>query len=406
MTTQTNDYALRLKTDSSNPSSVEATDETSDTDKLRREVEETRAEIDETISELKLASTPNALMEDAWDLVRSLSTDAARGIGRTAQQHPVPSLLIGAGAIWLVASMRRKAAPHDYDPRWARTDEDVLADIERIADRHLHNDEHSEYEMMGDVTPVYGAPSTVELPDDGHEGSETLRERASHTASAAAERVKQGAARVKEGASSAATGAKRGVQKVAERVKSSARVAAQRSGTVRSRLAERTSSVRQTAGQATTRVRTGVVRASQYSRDQIEAHPLILGAIGIGLGAALGGLLPRTERENQAIGPTADRVKLRMKEEARRRAESLRDAVRNTASDARSYQEQYKQQAVSGARDTLSNVEQRVESAGNKVKDRIGDAIHRAKEAAVEQIRQAQPDSNAGVDPGSLHTSR
>jgi hypothetical protein len=75
-------------------------------------------------------------------------------------------------------------------------------------------------------------------------------------------------------------------------------------------------SVKDTAAVSTSRVSAGVSAADglggtlrQNLADTFERQPLLLGAIGLAIGAGMASAVPRTQMETDMVGETADRVK-------------------------------------------------------------------------------------------------
>lgn len=77
------------------------------------------------------------------------------------------------------------------------------------------------------------------------------------------------------------------------------------------------------------RAKSGLNRANQLYHDQ----PLVLGAIGIALGAVLGAALPSTRKEDELLGPERDRILAQAKDTGRRQMEKGR-VVAERAFDA------------------------------------------------------------------------
>jgi ElaB/YqjD/DUF883 family membrane-anchored ribosome-binding protein len=81
--------------------------------------------------------------------------------------------------------------------------------------------------------------------------------------------------------------------------------------------------------------RDAAVRAGRRARNQFQrllhSNPLMVGAATIVIGAAVGMLLPKTERENQLLGETRDNVVDRAQDLARNAATRVREAAGDIA---------------------------------------------------------------------------
>jgi ElaB/YqjD/DUF883 family membrane-anchored ribosome-binding protein len=80
---------------------------------------------------------------------------------------------------------------------------------------------------------------------------------------------------------------------------------------------------------ASERVREQSERMRQGFSHMMEEQPLLVGAMGIALGAALGAVLPRSEAEDRLMGDTRDAAARAMKD----RANDTFDEVKHTAED-------------------------------------------------------------------------
>ncbi|MCE7032553.1 DUF3618 domain-containing protein [Lysobacter sp. GX 14042] len=99
----------------------------------------------------------------------------------------------------------------------------------------------------------------------------------------------------------------------------------------RERLQEAGHTASEKAHDAADSVRRGAHRASDGFQRMLDDNPMALGAIGIAVGALLGGLLPPTQKEDELLGATRDRVADRtrkaMHEAGDRLAEAGREAT-------------------------------------------------------------------------------
>jgi Protein of unknown function (DUF3618) len=82
---------------------------------IEREVAAQRAEISETLGEIKERLSPGELLEEV--LHDSRVHDAVSRIGSAISRNPLPVVLIGVGALWLALSSNR---PHTAGPARVR----------------------------------------------------------------------------------------------------------------------------------------------------------------------------------------------------------------------------------------------------------------------------------------------
>ena len=102
-------------------------------------------------------------------------------------------------------------------------------------------------------------------------------------------------------------------------------------------------------------------RAQSSLSDLLERQPLVLGAVGLAIGAAVAGAFRTTDLENDWVGELSDTVK----EDLNKRAGAVSQSVREAA-------------------DTLKN---EIEDAGAETFDRMKQAGMDAAEAATEKVK-------------------
>jgi ElaB/YqjD/DUF883 family membrane-anchored ribosome-binding protein len=98
-----------------------------------------------------------------------------------------------------------------------------------------------------------------------------------------------------------------GASDVGERVREVGQRVREGVGEVGERARERVEDVREKARDVKT-------KASQTLHQQAEENPLLLAALGVAIGAALGGALPRTRIEDRTIGPVGERARRRVRQ--------------------------------------------------------------------------------------------
>ena len=92
-------------------------------------------------------------------------------------------------------------------------------------------------------------------------------------------------------------------------------------------LRDRAGGVRRRAGAAAAESRRRVASARQRVGRFVDEQPLLLGAVGVAIGAVLAAALPATRRENTLFGETRDRLKDKALESGSRRMEDVEKVV-------------------------------------------------------------------------------
>lgn len=311
---------------------------------IEREVEATRAGLTNTLDELRDRVAPGQLFEQALDYARSSGGgEMMRNLGQAVRDNPLPLLLIGAGIGWMMLSGGNRPATNTYPG--------AIPAFPPPSDRR---------------TRVYGT-------DDANSGGPSVTERVSGSASAMAggvrDSVTSAANRTTEMASSAYGSVSSAAGSVAESVRDMA-----------SSTADRLS-----AGGHATRERMGHLSegAGQGVGWLVREQPLVLGAIGVALGAALGALLPSTETENRLMGETRDATLDRGREMAREGYEQAKESAGRHVADAKSALGEVVQQTkdemggTSGpGSDSVAKAGDALVDAARKIRETTRDAAH------------------------------
>jgi ElaB/YqjD/DUF883 family membrane-anchored ribosome-binding protein len=118
--------------------------------------------------------------------------------------------------------------------------------------------------------------------------------------------------------------------------------------------------VRQQAAALGQKTRDQAVRAGRSGERFVKEHPVLVGAAGIALGAAVAASLPRTGREDRAFGELADRVKTAAKDAAVKEGRKVQEAAKAAVAKARETAER----KAPTAGDLKRDAEQSVRAAG------------------------------------------
>jgi ElaB/YqjD/DUF883 family membrane-anchored ribosome-binding protein len=245
---------------------------------LEREIDQTRANMDRTLGALERKFSPGQLLDQAMEFARDNGGEFANNLGRSVKENPMPALLTAVGIAWMVAASNRprSSLADAYDDRYARDDFNA-----------------ADFDDTG-------------FEDDAGDQKEGLTEKAQRLKASAGETLSDAGQRVKSAADRARqklTGTKQTVS----------------------------SGLRRTSG--TAQVQTQRVREGFNSL--LSEQPLLLGALGIAVGAAIGAALPSTEQEDRLFGSTRDKALSEVKQRGTETYEQVREKVNTAGEEAK-----------------------------------------------------------------------
>ena len=245
---------------------------------LEREIDQTRANMDRTLGALERKFSPGQLLDQAMEFARENGGEFANNLGRSVKENPVPALLTAVGIAWMVASSNRpKPSLADaYDDRYARDDLNASG----FDDTGYEDDAGDQKEGLTDKAQRLKASAEGSLSDAGQR------------VKSAAERARQKLASTKDTVSAG---------------------------------------LRRSSGTAqlqTQRVREGF-------NSLLTEQPLLLGALGIAVGAAIGAVLPATEQEDRLFGSARDKALSEVKQRGTETYEQVRDKVNSVGEEAK-----------------------------------------------------------------------
>ena len=214
-------------------------------EQLEREIAQTRAEMDHTLHAIQNRLSADALMHQAVDYVRQSAGGYASNLGATVKQNPVPFTMLGISLAWLMAA--GKTGPR-----------------------------YQEYEFEEPSGP-------------------SAMDRLGSAISSAGEKVGDAVQGVKDRAAG-----------VSGKIGDTVHGAGERARDAGAWARDTGSSARVSIGQWTADARDRYYRARHGFESTFNEYPLILGALGIAVGAALGASLPSTRREDQWMGSMSD----------------------------------------------------------------------------------------------------
>ena len=240
-------------------------------EQLERQTEQSRADVEHTIDELRARLTPGQLIDEILSYTRDGGRQFTSNLGHQVTSNPMPVLLIGAGLAWFLLGRDGAAAG---------------ANGLHTPSRH------------------YGSGNgTSGLRDAAGRAGEAMQDAfgsARHTAESAGSAVSDTAHKIGETASSAYHAAS-------------------------SRVNDLATSATALEQKALSAARDMIVQA----KDQ----PLVILGLGLAIGAAIGAAIPETDIENRAMGDIADEVKRDAKEVAAEQLDKAKDVAQRVVEE-------------------------------------------------------------------------
>jgi hypothetical protein len=303
--------------DRSNPTSSE----------IEHEIERSRSKVADTLRELRERMSPGQVVDEVLEYAKtSGGTDVARNLGRSVTENPLPLLLGGSGIAWLLTSSGRPHAGPSVQ-KIASSSKDMVASGGGKLKQHT-----------GEMTEAAGSFS----------------DSASHTAGAVADQARASGESVRQMADAAVGMGRDAAHSIGEKT------------------SEYADSAKQAAQDASANVQRLAGDAQRTWQRMADEQPLVIGALGVALGALLGAGLPSTGTEDRLMGKASDALKETTMGEASRQFEQVKDVAAETYENVAG---EIKEKGLS------------TESAKHAV-DKIGAAATKVADTAEREVEQ------------------
>jgi len=356
----------------------DANTQTQNPRELEERANQTRSEINRTLSQIESQFSPSQMIDQAMGLFKDNGGEMANNLGRTVRDNPVPLLLTGVGLAWMAMSSqnspRSRGYARDYneyrDGRYGGG-YDRYADHDRgyrgygaqdIRERDLYRENRAAYHVDADsyrpeqnaagAASGYAAESLQSgVSGDAHD-EQSLMDKAREAGNDALDSVADARDKARDmgqdaldSLSDARDDAEYRYRQEADRARYAARDWRDRAD---GQMQEFRGTLRSTSEDA-----------SRFMREQ----PLVVGAAGIALGALIGALLPPTRVEDRLAGERSDAIT----DEVEQRAE---DGLKQGASAARKHAQTAAEEVKESASEALDKAEAKAESKSNKATGR------------------------------------
>jgi len=291
-------------------------------EEIESDIQRTRADFSSTIEAIQHKLSPGEMMGNAKEYALSTTPGAfSVNLINTIRDNPIPVALISIGVAWLMRADKRPR----YETVYGRSRRSVA-----------YADMDSPYE--DEFATGYGAGQIDDRPG--------IMQRASARTSDAARGIKDKASEVGQRISGTASSVSSRLSDTAasmtDRVQESALSA-------RERMQSTAESAQARMSEMSRRSQEQFYRARERTGQLINEQPLVVAALGVAVGAALGATLPRTQRENELLGSVRDDLLERAKETAREQAETLKQSAQRVAETAKEEVSRVQEQVTSAA---------------------------------------------------------
>lgn len=255
-----------------------------DPDEIESDIEQTRSRLDDTLNQLEEKFSPRQILNDTYEYVRQGgANDFVTNLGTVIKQNPMPVMLTGIGLGWLIISNSRHDRHHD--------------DHYHHEDSHLgHGSAVNRSSMATHSSPLPSATSPADPSMTTPAAGATDR---SATGTIGAGTTSSGTDPTLVGAPTNHSGRH---DKGRSRMGATKDKARHMMNNVRDKTSRANGS--STMGSLSHKAQGAGSEVSHF----VQEHPLVAGALGIALGAALGGLLPSTRAEDEYLGDKRDKT--------------------------------------------------------------------------------------------------
>lgn len=354
-------------------------------EEIEREIELERSNLSSTMRHLQDRFSTDGIVREVIDSVGEHSADIAGAAVRVARRNPAAVALTGLGLAWLAASSARRGREGDgYHRMGTDPNYPVYGEVHENVGRGQPYGSHP-------IDPRPRGPVRADGTAEGESPWDAAAGRVAGFGRSARERYD----RLSESARGAKDAAGRRFSEASSRGRAYGAQAGASARHLRDRIADGTSGMSEEAKRrviaARTRAYEAQVRAEYFARegsrragDFYDEQPLVVGALAVAIGAAIGGALPRTNREDEAFGAWRDDLfheAQRIYEEERAKLSAVaRDTAEEAKHQARDLAETVKADARGAAEDVRAKAREAAdevaETAKTDAKARgVGDSV-------------------------------
>ena len=298
-----------------------------ETARLERETEATRAQLEQTLGELRARMSPGQLVDQATDYFRNSNGRVfLNNLRDEVVYNPLPVALIGAGIAWLALSGamgKRRGNGRFYSDRdWGQT----AAMADDLAHGGGRMSAAQRARRRAESWAGSARESWREGAEDLGERAESMGERMSTAYDETVDRARETARDWTDTAHEWTDQARDTAEDLTDQARSAAQQAKDTIGEGVDEMRERAAHARESA---TRGVRHAARRAAEYGRSARDAvqpdgalvnfcreQPMLVAGLGVAIGAALAAMIPASRTERRVMGEASRNVQNRVRDVA------------------------------------------------------------------------------------------
>ncbi|WP_386082393.1 DUF3618 domain-containing protein [Vreelandella sp. F11] len=260
-------------------------------EEIEKDINQSRERLDSTLNEIEERFSPQQLLNTSYDYLRhGGANEFVANLGTTIKQNPLPFLVTTAGLGWMMLSQRQ---PHQGQHRYGHSGTYGAPGIPVHEGTHPNAAMHAQStgDTGGTEHTSNGQGRMSEMTHKAKDSAHHLGQKAKQTAQQWGDKAHHMGDNMRDSTSHLQHGAHDNLHDMGQRAR----------------------------------------RAESQASDFIQEHPLVVGALGFALGAALGGIFPATKKEDEYMGEYRDRVLHKAADTGQAQADKAQHAIHEKA---------------------------------------------------------------------------
>ncbi|MDQ7732980.1 DUF3618 domain-containing protein [Halomonas sp. SpR1] len=300
-------------------------------EEIEKDINQSRERLDTTLNEIEERFSPQQLLNTSYEYLRhGGANEFVANLGTTIKQNPLPFLVTTAGLGWMMLSQRQ---PNRSQQQYAS---------------NLDQRFYTGGQPSSNTSGAHGSPG---IPI--HEGTHpNAAMHAQPVGGGGTEHSSDSQGRMGEMAHKA----KDSAQHLGQKAKQTAQQWGDKAHHLGDNMRDSTSHLQHGTHNNLHNMGQRARRAEGQASDFIQEHPLVAGALGFALGAALGGIFPATKKEDEYMGEYRDRVLHKAAETGQEQMDKAQHSIHEKAESYKGESQQDKDTQTSGTNVSGTNV--------------------------------------------------